>query len=421
MPAARSRRRSYVSALLVSLALTLAACGGSSGVQGQSEVKAEPVSTTGTNPFTSTAGHDSSGVTPPPAAASQSGGPASYSASTPGLYGGTRNYAECDASKLVTFLQQNPAKAAAWASTLGVQTSQIQSYVSTLTPVTLRTDTRVTNHGYVDGRANPIQSVLEAGTAVFLDKYGNPVVKCYCGNPLTAPALLSAPRYVGPMWSGFSTNNITIINQSTTIIQTFTLYDLKTGKTFTRPAGSSGQSDGPDSSSSSASAPGQSPQPQGQQSNGSENPSASFSPNPGHQGDTFTLSASGFQPGAQLDVTLTRPDGVVEHYTISAGGDGTGTYTFSNTQNVVTGTYSATVTNSATGAQASASVDVQPSGGGGSASGAGSSPGGSNPGSSSPNGSNPNGSNPSGSNPSGSNPSGSNQGTPNQGSQSPTP
>src|SRR5947209_5387346 len=368
MPGAVSRRRSArgtvaVVALLLGVALMLTSCGGSSGVQGHSEVKAEPVSTNGVNPFTSTAGKDSVGVKPPAAAASQSGGPAAYGASTPGLYGGTRNYAECDAQKLVTFLQQNPAKASAWASTLGVQTTQIQSYVSSLTPVTLRTDTRVTNHGYVSGSANPIQSVLEAGTAVFVDKYGSPVVKCYCGNPLTAPALLAAPRYVGSLWSGFSTTNITIIHQSTTIIQTFTLYDLKTGKTFARPAGTSGQSDGTDQQNSSAPTPQGPSQPQGQSSNSSENPSASFSPNPGHQGDTFTLSASGFKPGAQLDVTLTRPDGVVEHYTISAGGDGTGSYSFSNTQNVITGTYSATVTNSATGAQASASVDVQPSSG----------------------------------------------------------
>jgi len=419
MPNAGSRHRAAhgLVAAVVGLALTVTACGGgAAGVQGQSEVKAEPISTNGTNPFTSTTGHDSSGVTPPPAAAGQNGGPATYSASTPGLYGGTRNYAECDATKLVTFLQQNPAKAAAWASTLGIQTSQIQSYVSTLTPVTLRTDTRVTNHGYVDGRADPIQSVLEAGTAAFVDKYGSPVVKCYCGNPLTAPTLLTAPRYVGSTWPGFSTTNITIIHQSTTIIQNFTLYNLKTGKTFTRPAGSDGQSDGPDQQGASSTGlpPAPSP-PGGQQSNGAENPSASFSPNPGHQGDTFTLSASGFQPGAQLDVTLTRPDGVVEHYTISAGGDGTGSYSFSNTQNVITGTYSATVTNSATGAQASASVDVQPSSGasGGGAPSGNSPPGNSGSGSGTPNSGTPNSGTPNSGTPNSGTP---NSGTPNSGS-----
>jgi uncharacterized protein YfaS (alpha-2-macroglobulin family) len=77
-------------------------------------------------------------------------------------------------------------------------------------------------------------------------------------------------------------------------------------------------------------------------------------------GDTFTIAASGFSPGANLQVTLTRPDGVVEHYGISIGSDGTGAYTFTNTGNAVTGTYNATVTNPATGAQTQASVQVLP-------------------------------------------------------------
>ena len=44
----------------------------------------------------------------------------------------------------VFFLEQNPNKAAAWATTLGIQTTQIRDYVSGLTAVLLRTDTRVT-------------------------------------------------------------------------------------------------------------------------------------------------------------------------------------------------------------------------------------------------------------------------------------
>ncbi len=58
-------------------------------------------------------------------------------------------------------------------------------------------------------------------------------------------------------------------------------------------------------------------------------------------------------------MTLTRPDGVVEHYGISIGSDGTGSYTFTGTSNVITGTYSATLTNPATGAHAEASVEVE--------------------------------------------------------------
>jgi hypothetical protein len=314
---------------------------------------------------------------PPPAAASTGGGPATYRADLPGLYGGTRNHSTCDADKLVTFLDQNPAKAAAWATTLGIQATQIRSYVSGLTAVTLRTDTRVTNHGFVGGRADPIQAVLEAGTAVLVDRYGEPVVKCYCGNPLTAPVRYSAPTYVGPLWSGFSATHITIIQQSTTIIKTFTLVDLRTGRQFPRPAGTTGGSgDGPYTGSSppgggasgttpSPAPPGTtpSPGPTTTPGNQTENPSASFSPSSGHQGDTFTLTASGFRPGATLQVTLTRPDGVVEHYEISTGSDGSGSHAFSNTANVVTGTYNATVVNPATGGQAQASVQVAPSSG----------------------------------------------------------
>jgi hypothetical protein len=88
-----------------------------------------------------------------------------------------------------------------------------------------------------------------------------------------------------------------------------------------------------------------------------EHPAADFSPNPGQQGDTFTLAVSGFRPGAHVDVTLTRPDGVVEHYSIDIG-EGTGHYTFTNTGGAIAGTYNATVVNPDTGAQAHASVQV---------------------------------------------------------------
>src|SRR5436189_5377898 len=193
MAAAVSLSRRTVVALLAAASLVLAACGGgstskqASGVKGASEIAAEPISSAGNNPFTASAGHDMSGVRPPPKAVSTSG-PATYRGGLPGLYGGTRDYASCDAGKLINFLEHEPSKAAAWAGVLGIQVTKIRSYVHHLTPVLLRTDTRVTNHGYVNGRATVIQSVLQAGTAVFVNRYGEPAVKCYCGNPLTPPA-----------------------------------------------------------------------------------------------------------------------------------------------------------------------------------------------------------------------------------------
>src|SRR6267378_3095607 len=95
-------RAALAACAVLATATALAACGGgtakvatSAGVKGASEIAAEPVSTTGANPFTASAGNDMSGVKPPPAATSTTG-PATYRGGLPGLYGGTRDYATCD-------------------------------------------------------------------------------------------------------------------------------------------------------------------------------------------------------------------------------------------------------------------------------------------------------------------------------------
>ena len=63
----------------------------------------------------------------------------------------------------------------------------VPAFLRGLTPVVLRADTRVTNHGFRDGSATSFQSVLQAGTAVLVDDHGAPRVRCACGNPLKAP------------------------------------------------------------------------------------------------------------------------------------------------------------------------------------------------------------------------------------------
>lgn len=366
--AARRTRLVIALAALVVWGLALAGCGSSSsqsGIRGPSEVTAEPVSTSQANPFTASVGNDRKGLRPPAAAASSSGGPATYVASTPGLYGGTRNYKTCNASQLISFLQANPGKAAAWASTLGIQPRQIAAYVNGLTSVLLRTDTRVTNHGYVDGHATSLQSLLEAGTAVMVDQYGRPVVKCYCGNPLTPPMLLSAPTYTGPIWAGFSTTNITIIQQSTTIIQKFILYDPDNGMIFTRTPGANG-TDGPyQQAPSSMTNPTPSPSGSAPASGApsSENPSVSLSPNPVTEGDTVTLSGSGFLPNKSLQIVVNQPGGGSAQFSTSSDGQGNVAYTFPNSGSSATGTYTVTVTDTETGRSASASIEVLPRGG----------------------------------------------------------
>lgn len=111
--------------------------------------------------------------------------PASGSGSTQ-PFGGSGSNRVCDRDKLIRFLRRNPEVMREWARVLGVRPtfSAVKKYIAKLHPVTLTRDTQVTNHAYKNGRAVPFQAILQAGTAVLVDKYGAPVVRCFCGNPL---------------------------------------------------------------------------------------------------------------------------------------------------------------------------------------------------------------------------------------------
>jgi hypothetical protein len=237
--------------LLVAVVLIVVLAGGSddgdeAGTGDASgEVFLEPVSSTIDNPFAPSVGTDLADVTPPPALAASNR--QEFTGGTVGLYGGTLDNSSCDKDKLVSFLGQDAAKADVWARTLGIPTGieSIRDYVATLTSVVLRADTRVTNHGYAGGRATTIDAVLQAGTAVLVDKYGTPVVKCYCGNPLTAPKPYRTPVYTGTRWPTFTPTSVTVIVKNTVVINTFTLVDPRTGQAFDRPAGGNGSTDRP--------------------------------------------------------------------------------------------------------------------------------------------------------------------------------
>lgn len=178
----------------------------------------------------------------------------------PGLYGGTRDDARCDVAQLVSFLGANPDKAGAWVAALNADPTlgwkggaaltpaDIPAYVATLTPVVLVQDTRVTNHGFRDGRPTPRQSVLQAGTAVLVDARGVPRVKCPCGNPLippaTAPAGSRPPTFTGPTWPGFSPTKQGVVLPAPLEVTSFVLIELGgSGGRIERPVGSRGDRD----------------------------------------------------------------------------------------------------------------------------------------------------------------------------------
>ena len=166
---------------------------GKSTAAGASEVFLQPTNAQGQNPFTPNVGTDASVPSTASGALTPTSGTslASYSGNSVGLYGGTLDQSSCNPQQMITYLQANPSKASAWAAAEGISVNQISTYIGGLTPMTLRYDTRVTNHGYVNGQANAIPEILQAGQAVLVDSHGVPRARCYCGNPLTPPEAVS--------------------------------------------------------------------------------------------------------------------------------------------------------------------------------------------------------------------------------------
>jgi hypothetical protein len=91
-----------------------------------------------------------------------------------GIYGGTLDNAACDRDQMIAFLGGHPTQAGAfvealntdptvfWSGARPLTTADIPTYLRELTPVLLRLDTRVTNHGFDGTHPTTLQSVLQA-------------------------------------------------------------------------------------------------------------------------------------------------------------------------------------------------------------------------------------------------------------------
>jgi hypothetical protein len=155
----------------------------------------------------------------------------------PGLYGGTQDNAACDPEQMISFLMASPDKAMAWAGVQGIGPADIPTYIRSLTPVVLRADTRVTNHGFANGVATSNPSILQRGTAVLVDQFGIPRARCSCGNPLTPPIpITSSPTYVGDPWPGFDPSAVVVVtNVTNVVVNNFVVVDLNGGYFGRRP------------------------------------------------------------------------------------------------------------------------------------------------------------------------------------------
>jgi hypothetical protein len=175
-----------------------------------------------------------------------------------GLYGGTVNNTEVDRDKIADFLSANPAQANSFVESLNSDTTtywsggnrltvaDVPRYLHELTPVVLRLDTRITDHGFDGTHSVARQSVFQAGNAVLVDAHGVPRVRGLSGNPLTAPIpLKGAPKLLGAPWPGYHPGGLARIDATTTDIKNFVLVDVVTGQAFNRPVGTTGSADTP--------------------------------------------------------------------------------------------------------------------------------------------------------------------------------
>ncbi|MEU3776106.1 DUF6777 domain-containing protein [Streptomyces sp. NPDC032472] len=220
VPTARQAPRRHTparTALFTLLGLLAAACGGAEETSGAAgpesqDVQLQPVATAGPDPFTASSATAESAPVQPPLPNATGRGIRTVGAATPGLYGGARGLGSCDVEQQLRALTAEDGKAAAFARAAGVEQAKLPEFLRGLTPVVLRADTRVTSHGFRDGSAHAFQAVLQAGSAVLVDGYGMPRVRCACGNPLLAPrAPKGSPVLKGEQWSGYQANQVIVI------------------------------------------------------------------------------------------------------------------------------------------------------------------------------------------------------------------
>jgi hypothetical protein len=205
--------------------------GGTSAAPVSSDIVTVPINTA-EDPFTPAAGADVA-VTPVTVSA-----PTLVEGGKVGLYGGTTKATVCDREQLVSFLTSSPEKAAAWAGVIGIPVAEIPTFVRGLTPMLLRSDTLVTNHGFVDGRAHRScrccggqrrarRQPRGSGRALLLRQ------------PVDSGADVGAvPDVHRPDVADGNPVSIVVIVTNPVVIDDFTVVDVDTGAATTVPAGS---------------------------------------------------------------------------------------------------------------------------------------------------------------------------------------
>jgi hypothetical protein len=247
-------RRLRLVLVVAALAATACSNGGGSDAGDRTSPEAgdvflDPFDEIGPNRFTSSV---ALGAIPPvePTAeeAGSDQGLRSVRGTAPGLYAGAPGQQVCDAAAAINSLVDNDDKAQAWVDALNddpqlswsggskLAAEDIPTYVAELTGVFVRSDTRVTSHGFVNRQALVFQSVLQRGTAVLIDTRGVPRARCAGLNPLFPPRPAADPKYRGEEWEGFDKTKLVTVEPGGET-ESFRVVDVHTKQIVEIPAG----------------------------------------------------------------------------------------------------------------------------------------------------------------------------------------
>lgn len=256
MRSPRRFRCAALAALSTGVLLAVAGCDsaadrttkGTTGTAEAEDVLLQPVAEPGPGPFTKSTAR----AAPSPSATrspQESEGSATrtvhrVSGAVPGLYGGVRSEASCDVEQQARLLTADQDEARAFAEEAGIEAVQIPGYLRSLTPVTLRADTQVTDHGYSAGSTTAFQAVLQAGTAVLVDSRGLPRVRCAGGNPLDRPVIAKGQvTHRGERWPGYDPARILAVDPGVKPVGSLIIVNTADNTWIERTAGDDGKRD----------------------------------------------------------------------------------------------------------------------------------------------------------------------------------
>ena len=155
--------------------------------------------------------------------------------SSEGVYAGDPGQPDCQVGELGTALTAAGGATGAWAAALGIAPNQVNSYLATLTPVLLGSDSWFTVSDLTAGAAVSTSAVLQSGTPVLIDASGTPRVRCADAAPLAAAAAVpfAGQLVTGMPWAGYDSASVIAIRPAAPMTRV-SLISLTSGVAYTQ-------------------------------------------------------------------------------------------------------------------------------------------------------------------------------------------